>query len=817
MKNNKSALFAMAIVVIMLLSSLVILEDGQVSDATIDDDSWPAQTDYAYKVSYSLRSYDLTVTDLLTSDAVTSWTWDRTTGVGPFNMFYAAISTGLIEDEDALSNVPGHIAYILDPYDLTQAVKWYGTGTHDISNVMSEYNIMLVIPTVYWGVNDSAFYLTNVPNNPANSGVSFKAYAHQVDNANIYPYLAIGVYEAKTVEGKGLMSQTGVEPTNSKTIDEFRADVATANTLITDGAGTYQQWNFYEWTLYKLLAETYIFSFDSQGKAGNTTTLGAVTGLGDKEGPRTTNTSTTYTKDLIENAWGSLWDFIDNTYMVHMTIIAGSGLEPVISLSDIRIVGEDYIDGRLVIGTSGTRSPNYIKTISEDAASFGAPQSINARGDHTRGVPVPDGMYYINSGTPYCVLAGAGPGTSDYIGLSCLTICNTFNYKHVTAGARLAYLMSADAGSCDFYKDVTYHYNGAGTDTTERVLVNNSTPYTLADPTSPHYTFQGWYTKPGPGITTRITEITVSDPATIDIYASGMFDIVTDVSGNGEVTTSSSRSAMGATITISVNPVDHYQLVPGSLRVYDIGDMTKSVAVDMDTMTFTMPGYAVTVAAEFAEIEYNVNIPATEHGSITATPAKGTYGTSVTLTVAPENKHRLNILEVGGQSVLYQAMDGEYTFTLKADTQVDAGFEEYSAAYIDDVTGVDHYTTVEMAMNSGLDYDVFYIGMDLEEDISVTGTDKTFVLRSGKTLDSKVTMTDGPTRTVVDLKGVKADGDMYVYFGSIHINGALVEGDVIVVEGNAVIDSDTVFDQGMALKIRFGSTLSVSPGATVSI
>ena len=308
MKNNKAALFALTVVALMLASPFVILNDGNGSDATVEDSNWPSQSNYSYKVGYTNNSSNLTVKNHLNHDAaVSDWEWNDE-GVGPFNMFYAAISTGFTDD-NALSNLPGHIAYILDPMNLTHAIKYYGDAEYfDISDVMANYNIMLVIPTVYWGVTDHAVYLTNVPDDPVNAGVEFKAYAHQVDNGTICPYLAIGVYEAKTVSGNGLMSQTGVSPTVEKTIDSFRTDVNTANGRITDGVGTYQQWNFYEWSLYKLLAETYIFSFDSSTKAGGNinTTASSTTGLGNTAGPVSPSTATTYGKILIENAWGSV-------------------------------------------------------------------------------------------------------------------------------------------------------------------------------------------------------------------------------------------------------------------------------------------------------------------------------------------------------------------------------------------------------------------------------------------------------------------------------------------------------------------------------
>ena len=724
------------VVALMLASSFVILNDGNVSNATVDDSNWPSQSDYSYKVTYTDASSDLTVLDHLRGDAeVSPWEWNDE-GVGPFNMFYAAISTG-VTDDDALSNLPGHIAYILDPDDLTHAIKHYGEEEWiDISGVMSDYNIMLVIPTVYWGVSDHAFYLTNVPNDSANTGVEFKAYAHQVDNGTIYPYLAIGVYEATTDSEKGLMSQTGAAPQRNKTLDQFRADVDVANSLVHTerGAkvGTYQVWNFYEWTLYKLLAETYIGSFDSSAKAGGNiyTSAASTTGLGNGAGPVSTSKPSNYGKVLIENAWGSLQELVDNAYVASGKLKAGSGLAAPAAGS---ISGYDYTGGDLSIGSGGATSGNPIATFSHSAASFGVPLTAGAQAGS-----IPDDFWFDN-GADKVLFVGGSWNHKASAGLSAWSSFYALSDSHTAIGSRLAYLMSADASdSPDFYKVVNYHYNGVGTDKTVEINVNNSNPVTLEVPEVPGYTFVGWYTDPGFDPDTRIEDINVHTDDVVNIFACGTFDT------------------------------------------------------------------------------YHVTVPTVTGGSVTASPTFGPYGTSVTFTVDPDDGYRLTSLMVGEQDVTGQALRGECTFTLMDDVQIDAAFETITVAYIDDVAGTDHYPTVANAFAGG-SYQVFNIGKDLSEDITVTGTDKTFVLESGKTLTSKVTMTDGPTKAVVDLKGVKSDGELFVYFGSIHINGGTVEGDITIEEGNAVVDGYTSIMQGASLTVDSGSTLSISPGSTLNI
>lgn len=191
----------------------------------------------------------------------------------------------------------------------------------------------------------------------------------------------------------------------------------------------------------------------------------------------------------------------------------------------------------------------------------------------------------------------------------------------------------------------------------------------------------------------------------------------------------------------------------------------------------------------------------------------------ITLDITPADGYRLARLTVNGQDVTGLVVNGQYTFTITEDTEIDAVFEvAVLTAYIDDTEEADHYPSFADALNSGRYYNLFYLGKDINEDISLSGLDKTLVLRSGMTLNSTITVTPaGESPTTVGLRDLKAVDDVTITFGSIHISGAVENGDLIVVQGNAVIDADTVFEQGMTLRIESGSTLSVSPGATLTI
>lgn len=185
-----------------------------------------------------------------TSDSIdginTFWKYDSETGVGPFGTFYAAVN--LMDDcpaydtddarEERRSTSVGLVAYILDPYDLTKTLSG-SSFTADL------YNVMLMIPTVYWtsgkvvadttegnlveGTEYNVLYISSDPSyTPSGHDTveGMKPYAHSASTVsgktdfetNVYPYLGIGVYEsyatsADDAVGAGkLVSQSGKVP-----------------------------------------------------------------------------------------------------------------------------------------------------------------------------------------------------------------------------------------------------------------------------------------------------------------------------------------------------------------------------------------------------------------------------------------------------------------------------------------------------------------------------------------------------------------------------------------------------------------------------
>ena len=535
MNTNKKALLAVAMVALMLAVPFTIISDSEQTDAT---SYWPTNPSYTYTVDFTnesniivksgsnvmispldtgteadvttlnnLGSHDDTVYKLTEAGTLmpgnlsvavnnlvkfsikdnawvkcTAWTWNSS-GVGPFGAFYAAISLG-IEDEQALSTTPGHVAYILDPMNLTHAIKYMNgstitTGDLEISSKLTDYNVMLVIPTVYWSVQDKVVTLSNA----ARTGAV--AYAHQADGY-IYPYLAIGVYEATADDNYGLLSKTGVKPTTDKNLPTFRTYVDTANQLLTDNVGTYQMWNLYEWSLYKLMAEAYISSVDSSAKAGGLIggTTSATAGEGNG-GPQSASGTGSYGKILIENAWGSVWEFIDNTVVKGGVLKAGSGLTNELSDTNVKVSGQDYTGGQIAIG-SGTLGQN-IAEYSLSAASFGVP----LKADNGSAV-IPDGFWFNSSGNRALIIGG-GWAESALAGLSAWGSHVYPSAANYYFGARLAYLMSADAADTTTIANRVVKFVESDYTSSQSVSPGSSVTLFRAEDSS-EGVFAGWYT-----------------------------------------------------------------------------------------------------------------------------------------------------------------------------------------------------------------------------------------------------------------------------------------------------------------------------------
>ena len=357
MKNN--ALAAILAVVIMLASSVAVINLGDSSDAavygtpaghdygfvlTLSDSSTIESVEYSAVPSAAAWETLTTKTSVETAYSAISKAlqFDAVTGVGPFNTYYAAMNIADTSSVDTsltgkISSVAGRVAFVLDPYDLSKTIN----GDEFTA---SAYNVMLIIPTVYWFSDETHLFLTNNPyffdaGKYAVAASNFDAYAHTV-NGTVRSWIGIGVYEGSFLddttnnttaqgtydEDAVLVSQSGKTPARWQNIAQFRTQANNLNTGIS--SGEYMLWNFYQWTLTKMMDYTVMGTKNSQGAVGNGVSGGsgpAVTGLIDDQAPfwGTSENSTTSSKLFIENSIGSVWEFVDDTWFSDRVLQVG--------------------------------------------------------------------------------------------------------------------------------------------------------------------------------------------------------------------------------------------------------------------------------------------------------------------------------------------------------------------------------------------------------------------------------------------------------------------------------------------------------------
>ena len=120
-----------------------------------------------------------------------------------------------------------------------------------------------------------------------------------------------------------------------------------------------------------------------------------------------------------------------------------------------------------------------------------------------------------------------------------------------------------------------------------------------------------------------------------------------------------SNSSIDSELTIEVEPSEGYLLKEGTLKVFKTDD--ESTLVPVSDNKFTLPGYDVTVTAEFAKISHPITILSVDNGNITASPGtEVAEGVEVALTVSPADGYRLK----SGSLKVYKTGDENITVPL---------------------------------------------------------------------------------------------------------------------------------------------------------
>lgn len=373
----------------------------------------------------------------------------------PFNLFYAALnlSDGANADDAGqtrLSTEKGAIAYVLDPNNLRQTKNGY---TFD----GTLYNIMLIIPPVYWYSNGTdKLYIASSPD--AFSGLTLKDYAHTYTSGGQTGHtdaIGIGVYEAYNLNGT-MVSQADRTPTGNTSLTSF---VGLANAGNTDNIhSTYRVWNYFDWTLYKIMCWTVMGNTDSQymmGAGPTSMSASSVTGLTSSAIQKSANAQSSVSL-LLENTWGSVNEWIGDTVYNVGTLVAGNTLVQPTSAANVTNVLEETVTIPTSLG--------YYDTINTSSDAFGTIATVKSS-IGTAGQGIND-RFYGSTSSSFALYVGGNWSSSNNAGMSYCYAAYTWGNPDTYFGSRLACSMGAGAApveTSDYAYILTFDNSGGVT------------------------------------------------------------------------------------------------------------------------------------------------------------------------------------------------------------------------------------------------------------------------------------------------------------------------------------------------------------------
>ncbi len=521
------AVFAVILSMAVVFSPMVVSED---SEATGIGEY------YRYTMTTELVVTDVDGNDMTAISRISDWNIDvgswgfDDAGYGPFNSYYAAINPST-----------GKVLCHLDPNNLAQSVD----GETVVDGVaISDCNIMWVLPTVWVANSGNDLVITNDPMRAGVSGA--QAYAHIIDG-HIYNYLAIGVYEAYYNSSSGiLMSKSGVSPTVNTTIVNSR-DYANNNTV--DG-GHAMIWNWYHYEMYRLCSLAVMGSYDSQTAVGygacEGSGISAATGLtsgqlDDAPYSGSEASDSRGVKLFIENAWGGVWDYLDDCYWNSGTLYAGQNTAGQSTGSSMH-----SCSGGVSVGYTSPGS-GYGSGCSTNLSTWGMPTSYSS----SWSTSAPDNITNGTNTSLPLPMVGGDWHNSTIAGLSCVSNYNGTNSSN--HGFRLAMVFDVDPV---MPKTVVYDHGALlGSGGTATQVANLPTEQVIADGAVypdfgivGDFVHIGWYVNGGfiePGAV--ITE--TSDHTAYSAWQGTTITITFDVEGNTYTTLQVPKGSVGIVFT----------------------------------------------------------------------------------------------------------------------------------------------------------------------------------------------------------------------------------------------------------------------------
>lgn len=414
---------------------------------------------------------------------------------------------------------------------------------------------MFVIPPVYWyseldseGSQTGKLYMASSPDAFVGMGISadkLKDYAHTYTSGAVVghaPAIAIGVYEGYSVGD--LRSQPGHSPTIYRNISDFVSSANIGN--VNNNYGTYQLWNYYQWTLYKMMCFTVMGNMDSQYMMGEGPTDMSppipVTGLTSSAYEKSANAQSSVSL-FIENAWGSVNEWVGDTTFNNYVMTAGNTAGGVTSATAVVNALDESV-------TWPSSSSQYYTSINFASDVFGAPFSVGE--SSIAGQAINDSVS-TNLNTDRALAVGGQLATGSRGGLSYASIYYGWGSSNDYIGSRLAYLItdsqySAPIGATgDYAYILSYNINGTVSDV-QSIEDGVATSYMPTGTTLNSYWDFGKPILNAPTIDDATSNITIAvgTDALLKLYDSGDAVVYTSAS-----TTNLGRVITPISVTIS--------------------------------------------------------------------------------------------------------------------------------------------------------------------------------------------------------------------------------------------------------------------------
>ena len=496
---------------------------------------------------------------------------------GPFNTYYVAINLASGDNSDdagetRLSKEKGEVAYLLNVDNLHQTSKGYTFNP-------TLYNVMLVIPPVYWYSEMDApteenpspttgkLYMANSPDAFVSMGITadkLKDYAHTYTSGGVVghaPAIAIGVYEGYNDNGI-LTSQSGRTPTAGVSLTNA-VPLATAGN--TDNTyGSYQLWNYYQWTLYRMMGFTVMGNMDSQyvmGQGPTDMSASSVTGLTSSAYEKSANAQSSVSL-FLENTWGSVYDLVGDTTASNNVLSAGNTLGGSTSATNItNVLGETV--------TLPTSTVQYYATFNSSSEVFGTPLTVGSQG--TEGQAIND-CVSTSTNTNRAFTVGGYYYDKSSAGLSYVGCGSSWTSTNPYYGARLAYVItdtqySAPNGANDDYAYIlSYDTNGTVSDV-QSIEDGESTSYMPTGTTlNSYWNFLPFAILPQLSDATNSVDLAVGSDSILQFYNSG----------NVVLQTASGTVDLGRVNDVTPTPVT--VTVQNGVMTYTKADSTEGTA-----------------------------------------------------------------------------------------------------------------------------------------------------------------------------------------------------------------------------------------------